>query len=90
MSQLNAAQPFLGQHLLRYAGVESTVYGDYLWQLQQQLPALTFVGYGDRKGRAYSHLETNDYTALIQDYQCVQYNNLFGGDERLAELFDGP
>ena len=81
---------FLGQHLLRYAGVESTAYGDYLWQLQEQLPALTFVGYVDRKGRAYSHLETNDYTALIQDYQCVQYNNLFGGDERLAELFDGP
>ena len=81
---------FLGQHLLRYAGMESTAYGDYLWQLQEQLPALTFVGYVDRKGRAYSHLETNDYTALIQDYQCVQYNNLFGGDERLAELFDGP
>ena len=81
---------FLGQHLLRYAGVESASYGDYLWQLQEQLPALTFVGYVDRKGRAYSHLETNDYTALIQDYQCVQYNNLFGGDERLAELFDGP
>ena len=81
---------FLGQHLLRYAGVESTAYGNYLWQLQEQLPALTFVGYVDRKGRAYSHLETNDYTALIQDYQCVQYHNLFGGDERLAELFDGP
>ena len=81
---------FLGQYLLRYAGIESTAYGNFLWQLQEQLPALTFVGYVDRKGRAYSHLETNDYTALIQDYQCVQYNNLFGGDERLSELFGSP
>ena len=81
---------FLGQYLLRYAGIESTAYGNFLWQLQEQLPALTFVGYLDQSGHAYSHLETNDYTTLIQDYQCVQYNNLFGGDERLTELFDRP
>ena len=81
---------FLGQYILRYAGIESDSYGLYLWDLQTQLPAITFVGYVDRKGRAYSHLETNDYTALIQDYQCVQYNNLFGGDERLSELFGSP
>ena len=81
---------FLGQYLLWYAGIESTRYGNFLWQLQEQLPAITFVGYVDRKGRAYSHLETNDYTTLIQNYQCVQYNNLFGGGQRLAELFDSP
>lgn len=79
---------FLGQYLLRYAGIESTAYGNYLWQLQGQLPALTFVGYVDQYGQAYSHLETNDYTALIQDYQCVQYNNLFGGGQRQSALFD--
>ncbi|WP_242623806.1 LTA synthase family protein [Intestinimonas massiliensis (ex Afouda et al. 2020)] len=81
---------FLGQYLLRYAGIGSTAYGDFLWQLQEQLPALTFVGYLDQSGHAYSHLENNDYTPLIQDYQCVQYNNLFGRDERQAELFDMP
>ena len=81
---------FLGQYLLRYAGIGSTAYGDFLWQLQEQLPALTFVGYLDQSGHAYSHLENNDYTPLIQDYQCVQYNNLFGGDERQADLFDMP
>ena len=69
---------FLGQHLLRYAGIEGTDYGDFLWQLQSQLPAITFVGYVDQAGQAYSHLESNDFTALIQDYQCVQYDHLFG------------
>ena len=39
-------------------------------------------------GRAYSHLETNDFTARIEDYQRLQYNNLFGGQDRLAAFFD--
>ena len=79
---------FLGLYLLHYAGIQGTQYQDYLWQLQQQLPAITFVGYLDRVGQAYSHLETNDYTSLIQDYQCLQYNNLFGGTDRRSAAFD--
>ena len=80
---------FLSLYLLRYAGIQGTVYDGYLWQFQQQLPALTFVGYLDEKGRAHSHLETNDYAPLIQDYQCLQYNDLFGGDGRRSAAF-GP
>ena len=79
---------FLGQYLLRYAGIAGTPYGDFLWQLQEELPALTFVGYVDQTGHAYSHLETNDFTTLIEDYQRLQYNNLFGGKDRLAAFFD--
>lgn len=79
---------FLGQYLLRYAGIAGTPYRDFLWQLQEELPALTFVGYVDQTGHAYSHLETNDFTTLIEDYQRLQYNNLFGGKDRLAAFFD--
>ena len=71
---------FLGQYLLRYAGIESDSYGQYLWNLQTQLPAITFVGYLDPAGKAYSHLETNAYTGKILDYQRLQYDRLFGGD----------
>ena len=72
------------------AGPETTAtpYRDFLWQLQEELPALTFVGYVDQTGHAYSHLETNDFTTLIEDYQRLQYNNLFGGKDRLAAFFD--
>ena len=79
---------FLSLYLLRYAGIGGTVYDGYLWQLQQQLPALTFVGYMDSEGQAHSHLETNDYAALIEAYQQVQYNNLFGGSGRRSAVFD--
>ena len=78
---------FLGQYVLRYAGIEATAYDSFLWQLQTQLPAVTFVGYVDEAGQAYSHLETIDFTALIEDYQRVQYNNLFGGGDRQEGLF---
>ena len=79
---------FLGQYLLRYAGIAGTPYGDFLWQLQEELPAICFPGYTDAEGNAYSHLETNDFTARIEDYQRLQYNNLFGGQDRLAAFFD--
>ena len=46
------------------------------------------MGYTDALGEAYSHLETNDFTARIEDYQRLQYNNLFGGQDRLAAFFD--
>ena len=72
---------FLGQYLLRYAGIETDAYGSFLWSLQQTIPALTFVGYTDGEGNAYSHLETNGYTEKIQDYQRLQYVRLFGEPE---------
>ena len=77
----NTSLNFLGQYLLAYAGVESDDYGAFLWETQTTLPAVTFVGYTDAEGKAYSHLETNDYTALIQDYQRLQYDRLFGETE---------
>ncbi len=40
---------------------------------------MTFAGYFDSEGNAYSHLETTEMTDLIRQYQTVQYNELFGG-----------
>ena len=79
---------FLGQYLLRYAGIEGDPYGAFLWDLQKTLPALTFVGYTDARGEAYSHLETNAYTGKIEDYQRMQYDRLFDGGAAAA-LYQG-
>ena len=76
--------------MLRNAGIETSAYGKYLWNLQKTIPAMTFAGYFDSEGNAYSHLNTTKFTPLIKDYERVQYNNLFGGDERQAELFASP
>ena len=81
---------FLAQYVLRNAGIETSAYGKYLWNLQKTIPAMTFAGYFDSEGNAYSHLDTTKFTPLIEDYERIQYNNLFGGDERQAELFASP
>ena len=81
---------FLAQYVLRNAGIQTSAYGQYLWNLQKTIPAMTFAGYFDAAGNAYSHLDTTDYTPLIEDYGRVQYNNLFGGTDRQAELFAAP
>ena len=69
---------FLSQLLLNCAGLPADSYGQYLQSLQQDLPVLTFAGYMDTQGKAYSHWESTDFTAMIQDYQTLQYERLFG------------
>lgn len=51
---------------------------------------MTFAGYFDSEGNAYSHLETTEMTDLIRQYQTVQYNELFGGTDRQSSLFAAP
>lgn len=69
---------FLSQLLLNCAGLPADSYGQYLQSLQQDLPVLTFAGYMDTQGKAYSHWESTEFTAMIQDYQTLQYERLFG------------
>lgn len=69
---------FLGQYLLKYAGIEPDLYGKFLQEVQQQLPVFTSVGYIDPQGHAYSHYESNQYDQLKEDYQLLQYDRLFG------------
>ena len=48
---------------------------------------MTFVGYIVQNGKAYSHLEQNEYTTLIEDYRTLAYDNLFGGHSRHAQYY---
>lgn len=72
---------FLALDLLTAAGLEGDSFMTFLAQLREQMPVATFVGYEDTEGNAYSHLETTALTPLLDDYQCVQYERLFGLEE---------
>ena len=41
-------------------------------------------------GKAYSHLESNRYDSLIEDYRAFAYNNLFGAQQRCGSFFQPP
>lgn len=81
---------FLGQYLLSYSGIDNSLYEDFLADFQQTLPAITFVGYIGQNGKAYSHLETNDYAGMIEDYRTLAYDNLFGGKSRHTSFYQTP
>ena len=76
--------------MLRNTGIETSAYGKYLWNLQKTIPAMTFAGYFDSEATHTAIWIPQKFTPLIEDYERVQYNNLFGGDERQAELFASP
>ena len=69
---------FLKQYLLNYAGVEKSNYDYYLESISKEMPAMTFVGYFDNEGNAYSHLQQTEFDSIINDYSVVQYDMLFG------------
>ena len=69
---------FLAQDVLKYAGIPTGDYGDYLNDFRMSVPVLSFAGYKDIQGNAYSHLESTIYTQEIENYKIVQYGILFG------------
>ena len=42
---------FLAQYVLRDAGIQTSAFGSYLWNLTKTIPAMTFAGYFDSEGQ---------------------------------------
>jgi hypothetical protein len=45
------------------------------------------VGYITADGSYYSYDDQTEYTDMLNDYEKIQYNNLFDSSERHDELF---
>ena len=43
---------FLAQYVLRDAGIQTSAFGSYLWNLTKTIPAMTFAGYFDSEGNS--------------------------------------
>lgn len=78
---------YLSTLLLRTAGLETTPYMDFLWDLSQQIPAINLNGYLGADGTEYSHEDDSRYTDLIEEYRTLQYNYLFDSKGRIDTLF---
>ncbi len=94
-----ANYPLKGQHiegvslnylsglLLRAAGLSGSSYTNYLEDLRQQLPVINAVGMLDREGTLYKNGEESPYDGLLNEYAILQYNNAFGKDEKVEQIF---
>jgi len=79
---------YLAGHLLQAAGVPLPAYFRYLSELEEQIPAVSALGYYSLERGCYSLLSEASGTEaeLLRGYQILQYNALFDEDHR-HEIF---
>ena len=82
---------YLGPLMLHYAGLETSAYDEYLLEQIQSLPVVGRMGVIDSEGNFTSWEELYDDPELadiINRYAAWQYNYIFGGRNRLDQVFD--
>ena len=78
---------YLSTLVMEVAGVEMTPYNRYLASLYERVPTVSNLGFTDADGEAAYYLDGTAYEDLIDDYQCVAYNNLLDYSYRDWGLF---
>ena len=78
---------YLSTLVMEVAGVEMTPYNRYLASLYERVPTVSNLGFTDADGEAAYYLDGTAYEELIDDYQCVAYNNLLDYSHRDWGLF---
>ena len=84
---------YLGALALRYAGVETTEYQEFLLDQMEQYPVIGHMGLIDADGNftAWDQVHaTPEIQNVVNDYWMWQYNYTFGGNNRQDDLFDLP
>ena len=78
---------YLSSLVLQTAGVKLTGYNKYLLELAKTLPVIDTVGYIDNENNYYKWSDSSPYTALLDDYERVQYNNIFDQKNVNSDIF---
>lgn len=78
---------YLSSLVLETAGVKLTEYNKYLLKLSKILPVIDTVGYVDNQGIYYKWSDESPYTKLLDDYERVQYNNIFDQQNVNSDIF---
>jgi len=81
---------YLSSLVLETAGVKLTEYNKYLLNLMETLPVINTVGYIDKDGNYYRWSDSSPYTKLLDEYEKIQYNNIFDRKNINMETFYLP
>lgn len=79
---------YLSLLLLDTAGLNTTPYMEFLRNLRTDLPVITGNGYIDNKGNYYTFDDVNKYSKLLNQYEFIQYNNVFDYKNRVNSFFE--
>ena len=81
---------YLGAYLLSLTGLERTGYDDYLLDLKEEIPVMNAYGYlgTDGKQHEWGAADSGEKEEeLLQEYECLIYHELTGGNRRDPEFF---
>lgn len=79
---------YLYSILAERLGLPMTGYQKYLAALSRELPVLAAGGYWTKTGEFYElDDETSPYFEMVNDYNILEYNYIFGKENRCMELF---
>lgn len=81
---------YLSSYVLDIAGVQMTDYNKYLLQLSKTLPVIDTLGYIDAENNYYRWSTESKYTKLLQEYEKIQYNNIFDYEHSSTDVFYLP
>lgn len=77
---------YMSSLILHTANMELTPYQQFLYELMQEYPVISLYGCYDALGNFYESVDDLENFEVIQEYQCLQYNNVFDKN-RDEELF---
>ena len=78
---------YLSSYVLKTAGVKLTDYNKYLLKLSEKLPVIDTVGYIDNAGTYYRWSDTSEYANILDEYEKIQYNNIFDSENKDTDIF---
>lgn len=80
---------YLQTYLAQAAGIETTDYMDFLTDLREKVPCINAIGYWGDDGKFYEIDDTDSpYYDLIYQYRLLEYNNIFGEEEKRNDFFN--
>lgn len=78
---------YLSSLVLKTAGIKLTEYNKYLLNLSKTLPVIDNAGYIDAEGNYYKWSDNSPYTAILDEYEKIQYNNIFDREHVDLDIF---
>lgn len=78
---------YLSSLVLKTAGIELTGYNKYLLELSKTLPVIDNAGYIDNDGNYYKWSDSSPYTDILDEYEKIQYNNIFDREHVNLDIF---
>ena len=85
---LEMSSNFFGSFFLQLSGLEMTDYNKCLLMILEKIQVIGTGAIMDAAGMWYSMDELPDnLQKIINDYEILQYNNVFGGKDRIDSIF---